>query len=144
MIVYLLVGTTACNLNVPVIGRGFSFSCSILSPLSKHTLCKRGNGNDDNNDQTGLVTEELETPNQVETVNQIELDIQPNTWVSCVYEHNWYIGEVENDDNDDNEVEINFLERSGKYGKACKWPTRPGLNVFFNIFNVCRIHLIHS
>jgi hypothetical protein len=40
----------------------------------EHTLCKRGNGNNDNNDQTGLVTEELETLNQVETVNQIELD----------------------------------------------------------------------
>ena len=91
----------------------------------EHTLCKRGNGNDDNNDQTGLVTEELETLNQVETVNQIELHIQPNTWVSCVYEHNWYIGHVENVDNDDNEVEVNFLERSGKYGKVYQWPTRP-------------------
>jgi DNA-binding transcriptional regulator GbsR (MarR family) len=38
MIVHLLVGTTACNLNVPVIGRGFSFSCSILSPLSTSSL----------------------------------------------------------------------------------------------------------
>ena len=36
-----------------------------------------------------------------------------------------YIGQVENVDNDDNEVEVNFLEKSGKYGKAYKWPTRP-------------------
>jgi hypothetical protein len=73
--------------------------------LERTHYCKRGNGNDDNNDQTSLVTEELETLNQVETVNQIELDIQPNTRVSCVYEHNWYIGQVENVDKDDNEVE---------------------------------------
>jgi hypothetical protein len=26
---------------------------------------------------------------------------------------------------DDNEVEVNFLEKSGKYGKEYKWPTRP-------------------
>jgi hypothetical protein len=96
-----------------------------LHAWKEHTLCKRGNGNDDNNDQTGLVTEELEPLNQIETVNQIELDIQPNTRVCCVYEHNWYIGQVENVDKDDNEVEVNFLEKSGKYGKEYKWPTRP-------------------
>jgi hypothetical protein len=63
--------------------RGMTQGCHNQSHVWKeHTLCKRGNGNDDNNDQTGLVTEELETLNQVETVNQIELHILPNTWVS--------------------------------------------------------------
>jgi hypothetical protein len=37
----------------------------------------------------------------------------------------YLLGQVENVDNDDNEVEVNFLERSGKYGKVYQWPTRP-------------------
>jgi hypothetical protein len=72
----------------------------------------------------------------------------------------------------DNEVEENFLEKSGKYGKAYKWPTRPDkiwiprtdiltvlqeprpagktkrmyqmVECFINIFNVFLIHLVHS
>ena len=85
-----------------------------------HTLCKAGNGND-NNDKTDHVIEQMETE---ELLAEPDHEIKINSWVSCAYESNWYIGQVVTVDHDDpdNEFEVNFLTKSGKYGKY-KWPT---------------------
>lgn len=41
-------------------------------------------------------------------------------WVAAVYDQDWYIGKVTDEDTD--EYQINFLTRSGKYGKGYKFP----------------------
>ncbi|KAL3842294.1 hypothetical protein ACJMK2_020324 [Sinanodonta woodiana] len=52
-------------------------------------------------------------------------DIQPSHWVSAVYEQYFYFDQIVAIDIDDDEVEIIFfLEKSGKYGKAFKMPSR--------------------
>ncbi|KAL3859870.1 hypothetical protein ACJMK2_010059 [Sinanodonta woodiana] len=51
-------------------------------------------------------------------------DIQPSRYVSAVYKQNFYFDQIVAIDIDDDEVEIQFLEKSGKYCKAFKMPSR--------------------
>lgn len=59
-----------------------------------------------------------------ESEENSSLEIQPSDWVSAIYENNYYFGQVVTVDTGDDEVEINFLAKSGKYGKAFKMPSR--------------------
>lgn len=59
-----------------------------------------------------------------ESEENSSLEIQPSDWVSAIYENIYYFGQVVTVDTGDDEVEINFLAKSGKYGKAFKMPSR--------------------
>jgi hypothetical protein len=44
-------------------------------------------------------------------------------FVAAVYSGQWYIGKVTENDEEDKEVQVNFMVKAGKYGANYKWPT---------------------
>ncbi|CAC5387897.1 unnamed protein product [Mytilus coruscus] len=59
---------------------------------------------------------------ETEHISDPELKLEQSCWVSAVYDDSWYIGQIVTIDEEEIDVEINFLEKAGKYGKAFKWP----------------------
>ncbi|KAK3579670.1 hypothetical protein CHS0354_036901 [Potamilus streckersoni] len=95
----------------------------------EHVICRRQY--EDVIDTNGTLRPTLEvaavTSDQEEVLEYERIqysDIQPSRWVSAVYEQKFYFGQIVVIDIDDDEVEINFLEKSGKYGKAFKMSSR--------------------
>ncbi|KAL3861743.1 hypothetical protein ACJMK2_007766 [Sinanodonta woodiana] len=113
-------------------------SCTILTRetlcycngcLQEQVICKRQDEEDIDKNGTLVPTLEVAavTSDQKEMFEYERIqysEIQPSHWVSAVYEQNFYFGHIVAIDIDDDEVEPNFLEKSGKYGKAFNIPSR--------------------
>lgn len=63
---------------------------------------------------------------EVEGNIQNQLQLHTNDWVAAVYDESWYIGQVDEIDNADDEVLVSFMVKGkGKHsGSTFKWPAR--------------------
>ncbi|KAL3877795.1 hypothetical protein ACJMK2_035445 [Sinanodonta woodiana] len=50
------------------------------------------------------------------------IPVQEGNWIAGLYNSMWYIGRVVEQDNEDGELLVNFMEKSGKLANTFKWP----------------------
>lgn len=48
--------------------------------------------------------------------------LSKETWVAAMYQRKWYIGQVIDLDQNDEEVNVKFMTQAGRYGESFKWP----------------------
>lgn len=63
------------------------------------------------------------------------MSLYVDVFVAAVFSHQWYIGKVTNKDDVEQEVQMNVMTKSGKYGETCG-----NLNVYFLIV-LCRFQI---
>ena len=66
------------------------------------------------------------TANEQQTEQQprnepTHLDFTTNMFVACIYNKSWYIGQIDEIDNEEHEVEVNFMEKTKN---LYRWPSR--------------------
>ena len=59
---------------------------------------------------------------EVATANNDTEKPKMNAFVAAIYDNEWYIGQITKVNNDDQEAQINFMTKSGKFGNSYKWP----------------------
>jgi hypothetical protein len=50
------------------------------------------------------------------------IPVQEGDWIAGLYNSRWYIGRVVEQDNEDGELLVDFMEKSGKLANTFKWP----------------------
>ena len=84
-------------------------------------------GQEDNNVGCNHVAEEIaDSPSDFGSnpTSAQSLSCDVDDWVAATYETKWYVGKVEDKDDEDSTVFVNFMTTCGKYPGLFKWPAQ--------------------
>lgn len=117
--------------SVSIAVRDASFYCStcILDVLNGchgwkiNRLIKSVNQQDRRHPENTSKANETETTKPVKANEPVCSIPDIGVSVAAVYAREWYIGKVTEVDEEEQEVQINFIKKAGKYGDTCKWPS---------------------
>lgn len=86
-------------------------------------LIKPVNEQDSEHPENTSKAKETETTKLVQANEPVCSIPEIGVFVAAVYAREWYIGKVTEVDEEEQEVQINFMTKAGKYGDTYKWPS---------------------